>query len=108
MNRQEYIPAPLDTSAVELPPFAQALAEAMARNTHEVWSAARLADGWVWGETRDDAKKQHPCLVPYDLLGESEKEYDRRTSAEAIRFLLAAGCRILPPEAPALQKGDEQ
>ena len=94
MNRQEYIPAPLDTSAVELPPFAQALAEAMARNTHEVWSAARLADGWVWGETRDDAKKQHPCLVPYDLLSESEKEYDRRTAMETLKLIIKLGYKI--------------
>ena len=89
-----YTPRPLDTSGVELPPEVQALAEAMARNTHEVWSQGRLNDGWRWGAVRDDAHKLHPCLVPSEELSEEEKAYDRRTSVEALRFILASGFRL--------------
>jgi hypothetical protein len=40
---------------------------------------------------RDDANKKHPCLVPYADLPESEKEYDRKTSAETIKAVMALG-----------------
>ena len=35
---------------------------------HEAWMAFKLKDGWVYGETKDEDKKTHPCLVPYDQL----------------------------------------
>ena len=65
---ERYIPHPKNTRNVTLPDEVLALAEQLARNTHEVWAAQRLKDGWVWGPARDDAKKQHPCLVPYEEL----------------------------------------
>lgn len=98
MQGEGYVPVPLDTQGVELPAELLPLAEEMARNVHEVWSANRIKDGWRYGPERDDAKKEHPCLVPYDCLPESEKEYDRATSLETLRFILKSGFRILPAE----------
>ena len=43
---------------------------------------------------RDDLKKQHPGLVPYAALPESEKEYDRSTVLGVLRAILAMGYRI--------------
>ena len=97
MGTRSYVPAPLDTSAVHLPPRLLELAERLAQNTHEVWSSQRLADGWTLGPTRDDATKTHPCLVPYDELPEGEKHYDRRISIETIKMIVALGFRIEPP-----------
>ena len=53
-----------------------------------------MADGWVWGPHRDDGQKQHPCLVPYDELPESEKEYDRLMAVENLKTILALGFQI--------------
>lgn len=89
-----YIPKPEDTAAVTLPEEILALCEQMARNTHEVWAASRMAEGWTYGPRRDDALRQHPCLVPYEELSEEEKAYDRATSQEALRFILKMGYRI--------------
>ena len=89
-----YIPKPLDTSHVQLPATLQQLLEKLADNTHEVWAAQRIKDGWTYGEKRDDAKKHNPCLVPYVDLPDSEKEYDRQTAAEAIKAVIALGYRI--------------
>ena len=75
MNKSEYIPRPSDTSNISLPEGMETLVEALARNVHEVWAAGRLEDGWVLGEERNDALKQHPCLVPYEELSEEEKDY---------------------------------
>ena len=92
--RPTYTPQPLDTSDVELPEDLQGLAEAIAANVHEVWSAGRIADGWSFGPVRDDLNKKHPCLVPYEELPESEKEYDRHTSQQTIKMILKSGFTI--------------
>ena len=76
MNKNNYIPRPIDTKGVVLPKELNALAEEIAKNVHEVWSEGRMKEGWTYGEKRDDARKHHPCLVPYEELTETEKEYD--------------------------------
>ncbi|MBP5388235.1 MAG: Ryanodine receptor Ryr [Prevotella sp.] len=94
MKDKTYIPRPADTKDVLLSDELMGLTEEMARNVHDVWSAGRIADGWTWGPVRDDAKKEHPCLVPYEELQESEKEYDRNTAIETLKLILSLGYRI--------------
>lgn len=89
-----YIPKPIDTADITLSAELQELTEEMARNVHEVWSRTRINDGWTYGPERDDAQKKHPCLVPYDELPESEKEYDRNTSQETLKLILKLGFEI--------------
>jgi len=93
----DYQPAPIDTSRVTLPADVSALTELLARNAHDVWARQRIADGWRWGPARDDARKEHPSLVAYDQLSESEKELDRQTAMETHRVILALGFRVVPP-----------
>ena len=95
MNKNNYIPRPIDTKGVELPKELNALAEEIAKNVHEVWSAGRMKDGWTYGEERDDARKHHPCLVPYENLTETEKEYDRNTSQETLKLIMKLGFKIV-------------
>lgn len=90
----DYQPAPRDTSDVVLPKFLVELTELLARNTHENWARQRMDDGWRYGPRRDDAKKEHPSLVPYERLSEKEKEYDRRTAMETLKTIYALGFRI--------------
>lgn len=92
-----YRPRPIDTAGVEVPSEVAELTELLARNTHENWAAGRLAEGWRWGPARDDARREHPCLVPYEDLPEEEREYDRRTALETVRTLLALGYRVVRP-----------
>ena len=93
-QKNNYTPQPVDTTDVTLPEELDALAEEIAKNVHEVWSAGRINDGWTYGEERNDADKMHPCLVPYEELSEDEKEYDRRTSQETLKLILKLGFRI--------------
>lgn len=97
MKKATYTPHPVNTSDITIPKELLSLTEKIAKNTHEVWSANRIADGWTWGPVRDDAKKQHPCLVPYEDLPETEKEYDRSTSLETIKLILSFGYMINLP-----------
>ena len=94
MKRKDYTPSPVDTSKTVVPEELTRLSERIAENAHEVWAAGRIADGWTWGPVRDDRLKQRPCLVPYRELSEQEKEYDRRTSMETLRLILALGFEI--------------
>lgn len=94
MENNTYIPKPIDTSDVRLPDVLLPLIEEMAKNVHEVWAQNRINEGWTYGPVRDDAKKHHPCLVPYEELPDSEKEYDRATSQETLKLILKAGFKI--------------
>lgn len=89
-----YQPKPIDTKHVSLPSELAQLVELLAENTHENWSAQRIKDGWTYGPVRNDALKHHPCLVPYGELSETEKEYDRVTSMETLKAIVALGWRV--------------
>jgi class 3 adenylate cyclase len=92
-----YEPAPVDTSGVTLSDGLRDLTELLAKNAHDMWAQQRLAEGWTYGPARDDIRKEHPCLVPYEQLPEAEKAYDRLTAMETVKTLLALGYRIQPP-----------
>ena len=89
-----YKPQPIDTTGIELDAEILELCELIAKNTHEVWSVGRIRDGWTYGELRDDKNKTHPCLIPYEELPESEKEYDRNTSMETLKLIVRLGYKI--------------
>jgi len=88
-------PKGIDTSSVTLSDEILQLTEALARNTHAVWAEQRLKTGWTYGPKRDDELKKHPCLVPYDELPETEKEYDRATALGTLKTIVALGFRIV-------------
>lgn len=89
-----YTPKPVDTSAVKLSDDLLDLTELIAENVHEVWSAGRIKEGWVYGEEKNAEKKTTPLLVPYAELPESEKDFDRNTALETLKLISAMGYRI--------------
>ncbi len=89
-----YIPQPIDTSDVQLPEELTPLIEAMAKNVHETWAESRISQGWSYGEQRDDSRRLHPCLVPYEELPEEEKDYDRDTALSTLKLICKLGFRI--------------
>lgn len=91
---KEYKPNPVDTQGIKLPQELDSLVEEMSKNVHEVWAQTRIAQGWTYGEERNDAEKKHQCLVPYEKLSEDEKTYDRNTSVETIKLILKLGFKI--------------
>lgn len=89
-----YFPEPIDTDKIILPKELIELTEKIAENVHDVWAKGRIAEGWTYGETRNDGLKQTPCLVPYEKLTEAEKQYDRNTAMETLKLVLALGYKI--------------
>lgn len=94
MSKKNYIPKAIDTTDIVLSEDILKLAEKIAANVHEVWAEGRYEEGWTYGEVRDDMRKETPCMVPYEDLPESEKEYDRNTAMETLKLIVKLGYRI--------------
>jgi len=89
-----YKPETIDTSHISLPSDLNELVERLAQNNHDHWALKRIEEGWRHGANRSDQRKEHPDLVPYADLPESEKEYDRKTVLEALKAIIALGYKV--------------
>lgn len=45
--------------------------------SHDEWVRHKTADGWVYGDVKDEGAKTHPCLVPFDQLPAAQQFKDR-------------------------------
>ena len=68
----------------------------LAEAEHDGWMEHRTRNGWRYAETRDDARKLHPDMLPYAQLPEREKGKDRNTIRHYCDFAARAGYRIVP------------
>jgi hypothetical protein len=60
--------------------------ELLAKLEHNRWYAERRLNGWQYGPKRDDKRKIHPCLIPYEQLPETEKQKDRTNIQDLQEF----------------------
>lgn len=44
--------------------------------SHDSWLQEKEENGWIYGETKDEVKKTHPCFVPYEELPLKQKAKD--------------------------------
>lgn len=95
-ERQDWVPRPIDTSGAVVPPELADLIEVLAQHNHDVYARMRIAQGWHYGEVRNDDAKTNPTLVPYPALSETEKEVDRQAAIENVKLILTLGYRIQP------------
>ncbi len=68
--------------------------EAMAIHEHDRWAQQRQRLGWTYGAVRDNARKQHPLLVPWEALDETERDKDRVTVRNVPWLVEKAGFRV--------------
>lgn len=61
--------------------------DAQPSDSHESWMAVKLADGWKWGEVKDENAKTHPCIVPYDELPQEQRAKDYLFRAVVHEFM---------------------
>ncbi len=81
-----------------LPPSALVISDAqateLAGTEHDRWTQERRRDGWSHGPARDNERKLHPSMVPWEALSEEEKEKDRAAVRNVPKLIEAAGFRI--------------
>lgn len=46
------------------------------RSLHESWMKDKVDAGWVLGPVKDEEKKTHPCILPYDQLPKEQQLKD--------------------------------
>lgn len=68
--------------------------ELLARMEHDRWWADRILDGWTHNAVRDNKRKFHPNLVPYEELAEPIKQLDRDSVLQMIEILDNEGLTI--------------
>uniref|UniRef100_A0ABM5FAI2 Ryanodine receptor 3 n=1 Tax=Pogona vitticeps TaxID=103695 RepID=A0ABM5FAI2_9SAUR len=95
LSQANFIPSPIDTSQIALPLHLEKIRDKLAENIHELWGMNKIELGWTYGKVRDDNKRQHPCLVEFLKLPETEKNYNLQMSTETLKTLLALGCHIV-------------
>lgn len=81
--------------------FSEDELEILAQAEHERWSEDRRRAGWTYAAVRDDDRRRHPALVPWDELPEHEKAKNRESSAQLPPVLARAGFELIRvPSAP--------
>jgi CRP-like cAMP-binding protein len=102
--------------------FSEEEVELLAEQEHERWVLLKLAQGWSFGESRDDAARRHPDIIPWRDVGpekrqqrygmdgasrvgpgtlrEEEKEKDRALIRQIGAILSATGYSITKVEPP--------
>uniref|UniRef100_A0A3Q1FT48 Ryanodine receptor 3-like n=1 Tax=Acanthochromis polyacanthus TaxID=80966 RepID=A0A3Q1FT48_9TELE len=94
LSQASFIPTPVDTSQIVLPPHLDNIRDRLAENIHELWGMNKIELGWTYGKVRDDNKRQHPCLVDFVKLPETERNYNLQMSSETLKTLLSLGCHV--------------
>ncbi|XP_039597204.1 ryanodine receptor 3 isoform X6 [Polypterus senegalus] len=95
LSQASFIPVPVETSQIVMPPHLEKVRDKLAENIHELWGMNKIELGWTYGKVRDDNKRQHPCLVDFSKLPETEKNYNLQMSTETLKTLLALGCHVV-------------
>lgn len=68
--------------------------EVLSRREHDRWADDRKRRGWTYAPVRDNAKKHHPCLIPWEDLPEVEKEKDRAVVRQLAEQVARAKFRV--------------
>jgi hypothetical protein len=89
-----YQPKPVEMDPTIVTPEFKAMVEEISEGVHDAWAAERIGQGWTFGPQRNDEKKEHPSLKPYDELPEAEKEVDRAVVRTCISAILNLGYKL--------------
>lgn len=46
------------------------------KDQHDKWMQDKIGAGWKQGPVKDAEKKEHPCIMAYELLPEAQKAKD--------------------------------
>src|SRR5664279_876108 len=82
--------APAGRSAASIDPLDPRV-ERLGKREHERWLRRKVKTGWRYGDPRDDARRLHPCVRPWEELPEDERAKDRLNVVGLPKIVGAAG-----------------
>ncbi len=88
--RRDAVPRVLDLPGEKI--------EEMSKWEHARWNWQRMLCGWIYNAKRDDDSLETPYLVPWDLLDDEIREYDREPVRLIPSVLAAAGYEAFEKE----------
>lgn len=76
--------------------------DALPEEQHTAWVKMKIDSGWTYGPVKDAEKKEHPCILPYDLLPPEQCLKDALFCAvvDALKPLVEIDVVPQPPAAP--------
>jgi hypothetical protein len=78
----------------ELVTFTDNEVEVLAAIEHERWVVDRQSAGWVYGPDRDNHRKRHPLLKPFETLAAKERRASCDSEQQLPATLLEAGFEV--------------
>ncbi|HKP90063.1 MAG TPA: RyR domain-containing protein [Thermoleophilaceae bacterium] len=87
--------------------FTDAELEKLARLEHDRWVRDKERDGFRYGPERDDARRIHPLLVPWEELSDDDQEKDRSPMRELPQILARLGLEIRRSSGPDPDVGQD-
>jgi len=72
---------------IDIPQDRSNLIEQLAELEHERWMVERRINGWTFSSERDNFRRLHPDLIPYNRLSDESKSYDRKMVASLIEMV---------------------
>ena len=67
----------------------------LAKAEHLAWMDERVANGWRYGEPRDDSNRVHPAIVDWNRLTPADQDKDRGNVRVIPKLLALAGFRAV-------------
>jgi hypothetical protein len=86
---------PLDQAQGQTFAFAPLEVERLAEVEHRRWAADRYLAGWTYAPVRDNTRRHHPQLIPYEDLSEPMKDLDRFVVRLVPALLARSGRAVL-------------
>jgi ankyrin repeat protein len=96
-EEDEYVPKPIDTSAIKLSKELASLVELLSKNMHEVWAEGKIKAGWRYAPSTANGKeadKTSNMMVPYEFLTDNEKAMSRNSAVEMVKAMIFFGYRF--------------
>lgn len=66
--------------------------------SHENWMKQKMEEGWKYGPVKDPIKKEHPCIMIFDMLPVSQQYKDHLFRAVVKGYLSARSHYTSNPE----------
>lgn len=97
----EYNPQPTDVSEISINEELEQLIEMIASEVHDVWAVDKIAKnpGIKYAPLNEDGSEKDGLynhhLLPYEMLTESDKSFDRKMVLHTIKLLKRLGYRLV-------------